>query len=442
MRIPDTRYAKTTDGAYIAYQATGEGHIDIVWQFDLIGNIDLAWERPIWRAWLGGLAEFGRVILHDRRGTGLSSRNVPMPNLETRVADLRAVLDATQSERAVLGGLSEGGAPAALFAASEPSRVRALLWWEPAARIAWAPDYPWGGGPDYFAKQQRALDVWGTAEYGVAWAEQEASGRVVPDEEVRWASLLSRHTTTPDGARELLRIWWETDIRHVLPSVQAPALLWSYEEHTDGVSEMEYIAALMPQAKTIAMPGSKGVETVPALLAEVRALVGAERPAIDPDLILATVLFTDILGSTERQASGGDRAWKKLIEAHNSLVREALAAWRGIENDTAGDGFFATFDGPARAIQCALDVVERVRELGIAVRAGVHTGQVEKIDGKFGGIAVSIGARVMAEADASEVLVSQTVKDLVAGSGFTFEFRGEHNLKGLPDRWRLYRVTG
>jgi class 3 adenylate cyclase/pimeloyl-ACP methyl ester carboxylesterase len=442
MNTPDTRYAKTDDGAYLAYQTTGEGPIDIVWQFDLMGNIDIIWERPLWRAWLGGLADFSRLILHDRRGTGLSSRNVPMPNLETRVADLRVVLDAVGSKQTVLGGLMHGGAPNVLLAAAYPARVRALLWWEPTARSAWAPDYPWGGGPDYFAKQQRSLEVWGTAEYGTAWADQEESdgGRVV-GEHARWAAMMSRHTTTPDGARQLMAIWWESDIRDVLASVQAPALLWSYEEHTTGKSEMEYIAALMPKATTFAMSGNMDVETLSTLLAEVRAFLRAGPSAIDLDSTLATVLFTDIVGSTERQASMGDRAWKSLIEAHHSLVREELARWRGIENDTAGDGFFATFDGPARAIRCALDVVERVRQLGIHARAGLHTGQVEKIDGKASGIAVSIGSRVAAKAGSSEVLVSRTVKDLVAGSGFTFEDRGEHDLKGVPERWRLYRVT-
>ncbi len=442
MNTPDTRYARTDDGAYIAYQVVGEGPIDIVWQFDLMGNVDIIWQRPLWQAWLGGLAEFSRLILHDRRGTGLSSRNVAMPDLETRGADLRVVLAALGSEHAVLGGLMNGGTSNVLLAAADPALVRALLWWEPIARSAWAPDYPWGGGPDYFAMQQRSLDVWGTAEYGAAFAEQEASqGDPVAKEHARWAAMMSRHTTTPDGARQLTRIWWETDIRHVLPSVQAPALLWSYEEHADGTSEMEYIAALMRQATTLAMPGGMNTESLPTLLAEIREFLRAEPSPIDLDSTLATVLFTDVDRSTERQASMGDWAWKRLIEAHHAMVREALARWRGVENDSAGDGFLATFDGPARAIRCALDAVGRLRALGIEARAGLHTGEVERIDDKAGGIAVSIGSGVAAKAGPSEVLVSRTVKDLVGGSGFTFEDRGEQDLNGVPDRWHLYRVT-
>jgi class 3 adenylate cyclase/pimeloyl-ACP methyl ester carboxylesterase len=442
MEIRDTRYARAPDGAYIAYQVTGNGPIDIVWQFDFFGNVDIRWEQPDTGAWMRGLSGLGRLILHDRRGTGLSSRNVPLPNLETRVADLRAVLDEIGVERVVLMGFSEGGAPNAMFAATDPDRVHSLVWFAPSARIAWAPDYPWGVGPDYFAKDQLSLERWGTTEYGRAFAEAEALvGSEITDEDVATVSLISRHTATPDVARELSRIWWETDIRGVLPSVQVPAMLASWAAVENDVREMEAIASLMPRAKTVVFPGSVGRESFPEYLDAIREFVGIEQAPAELDTVLSTVLFTDIVGSTERQASLGDHGWKELVQRHHALVRDALTRWRGVENDTAGDGFYATFDGPARAIRCAQEVAGRVRDLGIQIRAGVHTGECELIDGKCGGITVSIGARVASNAGPSEVLISQTVKDLVAGSGLTFEDAGEHELKGVPDRWHLFRVV-
>jgi class 3 adenylate cyclase/pimeloyl-ACP methyl ester carboxylesterase len=443
--IPETQYARTPDGIYIAYQVAGEGPVDLVWQFDSLGNLDLVWEEPLLGALLPKAALGERLILHDRRGTGLSSRNVSPPDLETRVADLRVVLDAVGSERPVLFGVAEGGAPNVLFAASDPERVHSIVWWEPAARMVWSPDYPWGVRPeDWVDIDERELQHWGTLEGARAWAEGEAMfGRIPTEEEIYWHAKLARHTGTPDVGRELSRIWYETDIRPVLPSVRVPALLLAQETYPSAVEEGEYIASLMPLAEFKSMPGGQGTssDVLSVVRDEYQRFIGLELPRLDFDTVLATILFTDIVASTENQAALGDHAWKNLIQRHHAIVREALRRWRGVENDTAGDGFFATFDGPARAIRCALDVAQRIRELGIEVRAGVHTGECEIVDGKRTGIAVSIGARVAATASPSEVRVSQTVKDLVAGSGLAFKDAGEHELKGVPDRWRLYSVA-
>jgi class 3 adenylate cyclase len=446
VKIRDTRYAKTPDGAHIAYQTTGDGPIDLVWQLDWFGNVDVIWEDESFERYFTAFARFSRLILHDRRATGLSTRNVPVPSLETRVADLRCVLDAVGATRPVLGGLREGASPNALLAATEPDLVRSLIWEVPIARLAWAPDYPWGVKHEYMEADERALEHWGTAAYGRAFIDAEAvGGHDVPDEEEPAIGLLSRHTTTPDVARELGRVWYETDIRDVLRAVRVPTLLIAYESLGEGLGEAEYVASIMPEATLRVLPvepssGAESRVTQEAVAKIIREFVGAEAP-VDLDTVLSTILFTDIVGSTARQAALGDRAWKELIERHHEIVRRALTRWHGVEHDTAGDGFYATFDGPARAIRCGLEITERVRELGVEVRAGVHTGECEIVDGKHAGITVSIGARVANHAGASEVLVSQTVKDLVAGSGLAFDDAGEHELKGVPDRWRLYRVA-
>ena len=441
---PDTWYAVAPDGAYIAYQVVGDGPVDLVWQFDFFGNVDIVWEQHRYSSWWRELASFSRLILHDRRGTGLSSRNVPVPDLETRVQDLRCVLDTVGSERVVLGGHLEGGAPNVLFASTDPERVSSTVWWEPNARASATSDYPWGAPPEYLDRSDRATrEAWGTPEYAALFAEAEAvSGAEHAIDPTVTAALarLSRHTGTPDVGLALSRVWRDTDVRAVLPSVKTPTLLMSRRAHPE---EALHIASLMPNATVELFAGSSidQWEEQDALVEAIRRWVGVAPLRAGFDTILSTVLFTDIVGSTERQAALGDRAWKDLVLGHHAVVRESLARWRGIENDTAGDGFYATFDGPARAIRCAMEVVERVHALGIEIRAGVHTGECELIDSKCGGLTVSIGARVAGYAGPSEVLASQTVKDLVAGSGLAFEDAGEHELKGVPDRWRLYRVV-
>jgi class 3 adenylate cyclase len=438
MEIHDTRYAKTPDGVYIAYQAVGRGHVDLVWQLDHTGDVDLVWEGPL-GPWLRAFAGFARLILHDRRATGLSSRNVPPPNLETRVADLRVVLDAVGSDRPVLAGNGEGGAPNVLFAAIYPDRVRSIVWFDPIPRVISSPNRTWVG-PAYLERKLGAIDAWGTNNYGhmLAVAEETFPGVVVSEEAVRWAGMMSRHTATPDVARELVRIWQDTDVRSVLPSVRTPVLLIVDEHDLENITMAKETASLLPDAHLEVIPNEgTGQE---AALDVLQRFLGVESPAPEVCTVLSTVLFTDIVASTEKQAALGDHAWKDLVERHHQLVRHELRRWHGRENDTAGDGFYATFDGPARAIRCALAIIEGVHGLGIEIRAGVHTGECELIEEKCGGLTVSIGARVTATAGPNEVIVSQTVKDLVAGSGFSFEERGEHELKGVPDRWRLYAV--
>ena len=441
MKAADTRYAITPDGVYIAYQTLGEGPLNIVWQLDWPGNIDFQWEMPPIGPFLRGLASFSRVITHDQRGIGLSSRNVPLPDLETRVADLRIVLDAAQADRVVLVGVYTTGSVNALLAATEPARVHSLVWIEPSPRSLWAPDYPWGAGPDYHAADLATLELWGTSEYGLAHVEHETSfGNPLPSESIDW-SKQSRNACTPDVARELSAIWYATDVRAILPAVKCPTLLLSREGEDE--PEAAYVASLIPNAIVRPLPsGAWSEEHAAAQLAEVRSFIGIEPPALALDSVLATVLFTDIVGSTAKQAALGDAVWKELLERHHAMVRHEIERWHGAEVDTAGDGFYATFDGPARAVRCALDIGTHVRELGLEVRAGVHVGECTLIDGKVGGLPVTIGARIAARADASEILVSQTVKDLVPGSGLTFEDAGEHELKGVPDRWHLYRVVG
>jgi class 3 adenylate cyclase/pimeloyl-ACP methyl ester carboxylesterase len=444
--VPDPKYVKTDDGSYIAYQVVGDGPVDIAWQFDFWGNIDVWWEAGLDRYWFESLARMGRLILHDRRATGLSSRNVAAPNLETRVADLRAVLDEVGSEAAVLGGWYESMAPCLLLAASDPERIRALVWWWPVPRTLWSHDFPWGMRPEELDAERESLKHWGTLDHALVWADQftRDNGVRPSDGEIRHIAKLSRQTCTPDVALEISKIWWDTDIRPVLPAIQTPTLL-IINEGSQTADVGGYVESLMPNAKLCSLPGGGFPASAAEIerwcrpaLEEIQRFVGIEPPPTGLDTILSTILFTDIVGSTEHQAQLGDRAWKDLVQRHHGIVRTALGDWRGVENDTAGDGFYATFDGPARAIHCAHQVSNRVRELAIEIRAGIHTGECELIDGKCGGIAVTTGARIASLAGPSQVLVSQTVKDLVAGSGFTFKTFGEHHLKGIPNSWRLY----
>jgi class 3 adenylate cyclase/pimeloyl-ACP methyl ester carboxylesterase len=433
-------YARPENDVYIGYRVDGNGPIDTVFQPEWPGNIDMVWQHPMFRGFLRTLSSFSRVILHDHRGVGLSSREVGLPNVETRVSDLLAVLRASATRRPVLIGVLSSGGVHALLAAMHPRIPRALVWLEPMARYSWAPDYPWGVTEEERELGRGYLDLWGTDDYAKAFHEDEAaSGNVLPPEEMPFIAMHTRNACTPNVAAQLDEIWSQTDVRRVLGAVNVPTLLLVHEDQNN--DEVEYVASQMPAAEIRRMPGAAwDVEDLPAWALEIREFVGAA-PSVETDTILATVLFTDIVGSTESQASLGDRAWKELVSKHHAIVREALGRYRGVEIDTAGDGFYATFDGPARAIRCALDIAQRVQDLGVEVRAGIHTGECEIIDNKLGGISVTTGARIAGLADPSEILVSQTVRDLVAGSRLTFDEAGEHELKGIPDRWRLYRVV-
>ena len=445
----EARYAKTADGAYIAYQVVGSGSVDVAMDFHAYaGNVDLIWDEPDWGPLLTGFTDFARVILHDRRGSGASTRNVPPPNLETRATDLLAVLDEVGSEAPVLGAAASTGAMHALFSATYPDRTSGLVWNYPRARLAWAPDYPWGQGPDALEAALAQAANWGTTDYARDLALSRAAQRAgvsdgerhsltVDEELMRRYARVTRNTVSPDVARELTHILWQTDVRDILPSVHAPtALVIGEGDAMAEVEEAEYVASLMPNATVKVLPGRSGLQAE-AIMEIVRDLAGLERPrAIST--VLATVLFTDLVESTRKQAELGDRRWRELLLSHHAQVREALSRWGGSEHDTAGDGFFASFAGPARAIHCAHEVAERVAGLDLETRAGVHIGECEVIDGKPGGLAVTIGARLLGVAGPREVVVSQTVKDLVAGSCFSFTDRGEQELKGVPNRWRLY----
>ena len=445
----ETRFAKSADGIYLAYQVVGSGPVDVVMDFHAFaGNVDLIWDEPDWGPMLVELSEFARLIVHDRRGSGASTRNAPPPNLETRAADLLTVLDATGSERPVLGAGASTGAMHALFAATYPDRASGLVWNYPRPRLAWAPDYPWGQGPEAFQGALADARNWGTSEQAREQAQNRAAQRqgvphdqrhtlAVDEEAVRRYARIARNTISPDVAEALNRILWQTDVRDILPSVRTPtALIVGKADAQAEREEAEYVASLMPNATVHVLEGRSGLQ-VESQLAIMRELAGLERrPAVAT--VLATMLFTDIVDSTRKQAELGDRRWRELALAHHAAVRAALSHWGGTEHDTAGDGFFASFVGPARAIHCAHEIAARVADLGIETRAGVHIGECELIDEKPGGLAVTIAARLLGMAGAREVVVTRTVKDLVAGSGFSFTDRGDHELKGVPDLWRLY----
>jgi class 3 adenylate cyclase len=445
----ETRFAKTADGVYLAYQVVGSGPVDVVMDFHAsAGNVDLIWDEPDWGPFLTRMAELARLIVHDRRGSGASTRNAPPANLETRAADLLTVLDEIGSEAPVLGAGASTGAMHALFAATYPDRTSGLVWNYPRPRLAWAPDYPWGQRPDAFDAAIADARSWGTSEQAREQAQNRAAQRLgvphdqrhtltVDEDVVRRYARVTRNTVSPDVAEELTRILWQTDVRDILPSVHTPtALIVGDSDAPAEREEAEYVASLMPSAKVHVLKGRSGLQ-IDAQIAIFRELAGIGRESA-VSTVLLTVLFTDIVDSTQRQAELGDRRWRELVLAHHTAVRGALSHWGGTEHDTAGDGFFASFVGPARAIHCAHEIAARVADLGIETRAAVHIGECEVIDGKPGGLAVTIGARLLGTAGPREVVVSGTVKDLVAGSGFWFTGRGEHELKGVPDLWRIY----
>jgi pimeloyl-ACP methyl ester carboxylesterase len=438
--IPETRYAKSGE-VNIAYQVVGEGPFDLVYVPGWISNVELMWEEPGHAHVLGRLARFSRLILFDKRGTGLSDP-VPLdrlPTLEERMDDVRAVLDAARSERAAVFGFSEGGLMSVLFAATYPERTTALVLYGIFAKRIWSADYPWAP-----TSEARRHEV---AELERNWASRMDLDQLAPSEGEAFKSRLAtyfRRSASPGAAVALLRMNTQIDVRDVLPSIQTPTLVLHRVHDRDvKVEESRWIATQIPGAKYVELAGDAHTlwaGDTDAIVDEIEEFLTGVRPAPESDRVLATVLFTDIVGSTERATELGDRRWRELLEWHHSVVRRELERFRGREVDTAGDGFLATFDGPARAIRCARAIGAAVRELGLELRAGLHTGECELIGEKVAGVAVHTGARVAAAAQPGELLVSSTVKDLVAGSGIEFDDRGTHELKGVPGEWRLYAV--
>ena len=443
--MPETRYARSSDVS-IAYQVLGDGPYDLVRIPPYVSHVELAWQIPSLAAFTRELASFARLITLDKRGTGMSDRVSGAPTLEVRMDDVRAVMDAVRSQQAALLGVSEGGAMSILFAATYPERVWALVLDGSSPRSLWAPDYPWGLSEDeWVSRLETRARLWGTPEYIASTIEMIAGS--ASDEDKAALGVMIRQSASPGAAVELARMNMSIDVRSILPSVRVPTLVVNRAD--DGVAPgSRYIAEHIPGARHLELPGSDHVEFVgdckPFMRELGRFLAEAweahEGDSREPDRVLATVLFTDIVDSTAKAAALGDARWRELVQAHHGYVRRQLVRYRGTEIDTAGDGFFASFDGPARAIRCACAISEGVRELGIEIRAGLHTGECERIDQKVGGIAVNIGARVASQAGAGEVLVSSTVKDLVAGSGIQFRERGVAELKGVPGEWRLFAV--
>lgn len=436
-----TRYARS-GGVNIAYQVMGEGPRDLVLVPGWVTNVEVFWEEPAAARFLERLSSFCRLILFDKRGTGLSDRVADMPDLETRMDDVRAVLDALGVGSAALLGYSEGGSMCLLAAATFPERTSALVVVGGFARRMRAPDYPWG-----LAWEERDLVIeqvihdWG----GPVGLEARAPSLAGDPRFREWWARFLRLGASPGAAAALMRMNTEIDLRHVLPAIRVPTLiLHNAGDRTIPVECGRHLAERIHGAKYVELPGNDHLPFAgngDAILDEIEEFLTGVRHSPEPDRVLATIMFTDIVDATRRAAELGDRRWRDLLETHHALVREELGRFRGREIDTAGDGFLAAFDGPARAVRAGCAIANSVRRLGIEVRVGLHTRECEVMGPKLGGIAVHIGARVAALANAGEVLVSNTVRDLVAGSGLRFSDRGTHVLKGVPGEWRLFAAA-
>ena len=441
MEPPDVQYARGGDLS-IAYQVVGEGPIDLIFVPFLISTV-FTWQHPLFATFYGRLASFSRLILFDKRGTGASDRPRTPPTLEAQMDDVRAVLDAVGSEQAALFGSGHGGQMCALFAATYPERTSALVLYNAWSRLP-------GTEEEHRRMIRRSRDEWGRMDTIERIVLEEYPSLAGDESFLRSIAMIVRASASPGSAAEFMRTVAEADIAEVLPLVRAPTLLLYKRDlragpdllaARDPEEQVRHVAALIPDARVVAVQGQDIAPFVgDEIPAEVERFLRAPLAEPVPDRVLATVLFTDIVGSTERAASLGDRAWRQLLAGHREDVRRQLRRFDGVELDTAGDGFFASFDGPARGISCAQAIVASAAEQGLDLRAGLHTGECEREGGKLAGIAVHIGARIAALAQPREVLVSRTVKDLVAGSGIEFDDRGDQELKGIPGEWRLYSV--
>jgi pimeloyl-ACP methyl ester carboxylesterase len=442
MSGPPVRYADSS-GVEIAYQVLGDGPLDLVFVAGAITHLDVLWEHPGYRRFCEELASFSRLILFDKRGMGLSERT-RAGTLEERMDDVRAVMDAAGSERAALIGVSEGGPMSMLFAATYPERTEALLLIGAEVKEEKTDDWPWGEATT------EEFESW-MASIGERWGQGLGGPLLFPDDPdvegiKQWFGKLQIAAMTPRDAVAFMRVGHAIDVRDVVPTVRVPTLIvHRVDDPVCHVENARFLAANIPGARYVELPGSLHIPWAGSgdeILAEIREFLTGVRESPESNRVLATVLFTDIVGSSERATELGDRRWRELLEAHHAAVRRELERFRGRELDTAGDGFLASFDGPARAIRSAHAAVNAVRDIGLDIRAGIHTGECEVIGDKLAGIAVHTGARVAGHARAGEVLVSSTVRDLVAGSGLEFEDRGQTPLKGIPGEWRLFALSG
>ena len=442
MARPRTRYAKNGE-VHIAYQVVGQGRLDLVCVPGWISNVELIWDEPSVARFLERLASFSRLILFDKRGTGLSDRNVGYPTLDDRMDDVRAIMDAVHSERAALLGMSEGGNMSALFAATYPECTTALLLFGCFARGSWAVDYPWGATHEVRDAWQRQIEEqWG----GPFFVRELAPSRSGDASFTTWFSSYLKMGASPGEALTLARESAEIDVRNVLPAIRVPTLVMHRRgDHTARIEEGRYIADHISGAKFVELEGEDHnlwAGDLESVLGEVEEfLTGTRKVEPEIDRVLTTIMLTDIVGSTERVAALGDQRWRDLLARHDAVARQSIERHRGSEAKTTGDGFLAHFDGPARAVRCALAIVEAVRALGLEVRAGVHTGECYVRGDDLAGITVHVGARIAALGGPGEVLVSSMVKDLVAGAGIAFAPRGAHVLKGVPGEWQLLRAS-
>jgi class 3 adenylate cyclase len=438
--MPDTRYAQSA-GVNIAYQVVGDGPVDVVYVPGWVSHVELAWELPELAAGFERLASFSRLILFDKRGTGMSDP-VPadqLPTLEQRMDDVRVVMDAVHCEKAAIFGASEGGNMSMVFAATYPERTIALCTFGSTAKRIWSPDYPWA------PTREKRLEVFAETERywttGLGWKDMAPS---LDPAGLAELARYYRRCASPGAAVALLKMNTDVDVRDVLPTIRVPSVVMHRTADRDAnVEEGRFIAAHIPVARFVEFPGadhSWWTQGRDAILDEIEELVTGARPVPQPNRVLATVLVTDIVGSTERARALGDRGWADLLLRHRAAVRRELERFRGREIDTAGDGFLVAFDGPARAIRCAVAIRRAMHSLGVELRTGIHTGECELLGEKIAGIAVHTSARISALAAPNEVLVSATVRDLVSGSGIVFEDRGEHQLKGVGER-RIYAVA-
>jgi len=441
--LPETKYAPSGD-IYIAYQVTGDGPVDLLWAPGTVSHLDLDWDSPVKSQFIKRLSTFCRLIRFDKRGTGLSDRPIKMATLEQRTDDIRTVMDAVGSPQATVMGMSEGASMACLFAATYPERTRSLIVWGGQARWVKTDDYPWGSTPEEYALLiEKVQKDWPSTDYILG--PGAGFGKDIDPAELDWVMRYCRAAGSPSAVAAYERMNTEIDIRPILQTIRVPTLVMN--RRNDPVAHLEAardLADRIPGARFVEFPGathSMYFIEPEHVLAEIEEFVTGVRPMEIADRVLATVLFIDIVRSTEHAAAIGDAAWRHLLDTFYALVRKEIARFSGSEMDAAGDGFFMTFDGPARAISCALAIRDAVKQLGIEVRAGVHTGECKPIGDKLGGIAVHIAARVLSNADPGEVVVSSTVKDLVSGSGIMFEDKGSHVLKGVPGEWRLFSAN-